>query len=99
MLAANWIHLQASLNRLLGRISGTVSDPSGAAVAGAKLTVRNTDMQATHVEKTDDRGFYVAENLSIGPYAVEADQPGFKRVSQSSISIYRSRSFSTSGRI
>ena len=79
----SFIALPLCAQTTFGRISGTVTDPSGAAVAGAKVTVRNTDTQATHVEKTDDRGFYVAENLSIGPYAVEADQPGFKRVSQS----------------
>jgi hypothetical protein len=62
-----------------GRISGTITDPSGAAVAGAAVTIRNTDTQATRGEKTDDRGFYVAENLPIGPYAVEVDHPGFKR--------------------
>src|SRR5579872_522889 len=61
-----------------GRISGTVTDPTGAAVAGATVTVRNTDTQAVRNEKTDDHGFYVADNLPIGPYAVEVNHPGFK---------------------
>jgi hypothetical protein len=65
-----------------GRVSGTVTDPSGAAVAGANVVIRNTDTQATRVEKTDERGFYVAENLPIGPYAVEVQHPGFKRTTK-----------------
>jgi hypothetical protein len=66
-----------------GRISGTVTDPSGAAVAGANVVVRNTDTQATRTEKTDERGTYVAENLPIGPYTVEVDHPGFKHSTRS----------------
>lgn len=62
-----------------GRISGTVTDPTGAAVTGANVVIRNTDTQATRTEKTDDHGFYAVENLPIGPYAVEVNHPGFKR--------------------
>jgi hypothetical protein len=68
---------------MFGRISGTVVDPSGAAIAGAKVTATNSDTQAVRVVSTDDRGFYVAENLPIGPYVVTVDQPGFKRSQQS----------------
>jgi hypothetical protein len=68
---------------LFGRLSGTVTDPSGAPVPGAHVDVRNTDTGATHAELTDSRGFYVAPNLPIGPYAVEVTQPGFKKVSRS----------------
>jgi hypothetical protein len=64
---------------MFGRISGTVTDPSGAAVPGAKVAITNTDTQAARAETTDNRGFYVAENLPIGPYSVSVDHPGFKR--------------------
>src|SRR6185437_25124 len=62
-----------------GRISGTVIDASGAAVPNTKVTIRNTDTQATRAILTNNSGFYVAENLPIGPYAVEVEAPGFKR--------------------
>ncbi len=64
---------------MFGRISGTVTDPSGAAVPGAKVVVTNADTQAARTVTTDNSGFYVAENLPIGPYSVSADHPGFKR--------------------
>ena len=78
-----------------GRISGTVTDPSGAAVPGANVVIRNTDTQAARIQKTDARGFYVAENLPIVRYSVQVDQPGFKRSSKTGLArrsyIFRSR--------
>src|SRR5579872_2647478 len=68
---------------LFGRISGAVLDPSGAAIAGARVTIVNTDTQAARTVSTDDHGFYVAENLPIGPYTVAVDHPGFKRSQRS----------------
>jgi len=70
-----------------GRISGSVTDPSGAAVAGANVIVRNTATQATRSQTTDERGFYVAENLPIGPYEVEIEHPGFKRSTRTGIEL------------
>jgi hypothetical protein len=65
-----------------GRISGTVTDPSGASVPGAFVTVRNTATQATRKVTTDASGNYVVENLPIGPYSVTVDNPGFRSTSQ-----------------
>jgi hypothetical protein len=72
---------------MFGRISGTVTDPSGAAIPAAKVVITNTDTQATRTEITDEHGFYVAENLSIGPYSVTADHPGFKRSQQTASTV------------
>ena len=76
-----------SAQTLTGRISGTVTDPSGAAVAGAKITIVNTGTQAARRATSDDRGFYVVEDLPIGPYQVDVEQPGFKRMSQTGLQI------------
>ncbi|HXS94715.1 MAG TPA: carboxypeptidase regulatory-like domain-containing protein [Candidatus Limnocylindrales bacterium] len=76
-LALSVVTLSAQTD--FGRISGTVIDASGAAVPNAKVTIRNTDTQATRAILTNNSGFYVAENLPIGPYAVEVEGPGFKR--------------------
>lgn len=64
---------------MFGRISGTITDSSGAAVAKARIAIIDTETQAARNVLTDDRGFYSADNLPIGPYAVEVDHPGFKR--------------------
>jgi hypothetical protein len=60
-----------------GTISGFVTDPSGAMVAGAKLTVTNT---GTGIEKTytsDESGTFIASALPYGKYVVSATGEGF----------------------
>jgi hypothetical protein len=63
-----------------GTISGTVTDPTGAAVPNAAVKVTNVDTNTTAALKTNGAGVYVANNLVIGTYRVEAEAPGFKRV-------------------
>src|SRR5579884_1529387 len=70
-----------------GRISGTVLDPSGAAVPGAKALIRDVDTQATRAVLTDANGFYVAQNLPIGPYSVTVQAPGFKSASRNGLNL------------
>ena len=60
-------------------ITGTVSDASGAAVAGA--TVRVTDGATNNVVtlETDSAGECTARNLNPGSYGVEAEKSGFTK--------------------
>ena len=51
----------------VGRISGTVADPTGAAVAGAPVTITNTDTQAKRTVSTDGKGFYSMGGLPNWP--------------------------------
>jgi len=60
-----------------GTITGTVSDPAGAAVAGANVSIKNI---ATGVERsttTTADGVYVAPNLIPGAYEITVTAPGF----------------------
>jgi hypothetical protein len=65
-----------------GRISGSVTDPSGASVPNATIKITNMDTQASRVMLTDANGFYAVTNLPIGNYRVEANKEGFKSQSQ-----------------
>ena len=59
-------------------VVGIVRDPSGAAIAKAKITVRN---QATNVEKeavSSAEGSYVVPLLQPGSYTIEAEAAGFR---------------------
>lgn len=61
-----------------GTILGTVTDSSGAAVAGATVTVKNTATGLTRTVSTSTDGSYSAPELPIGPYSVTVEKSGFK---------------------
>ena len=61
-----------------GQITGTVTDPNGAAVQGATVTAKNTGTQAERTATTNDQGFYQITNLQPGVYDVTANAQGFQ---------------------
>ena len=63
-----------------GRILGTVTDATGAAVSGATITITDTQRGTTRTLTTDEAGAYVAPNLSPSTYKVRAEAKGFKAV-------------------
>jgi hypothetical protein len=58
-------------------ISGTVSDPSGAVVVNAHVTVHSLATAADRVINTDSDGLYAVPSLQPGDYKVQATAPGF----------------------
>ena len=60
-----------------GTILGTVTDPNGAVVAGAKVTAKNTSTGLERSTTTDEAGNYTIPELPIGPYEVRVEQTGF----------------------
>jgi len=61
-----------------GTILGTVIDPSGAVIAGAKVTVKNTGTGLERSTETSADGSYSAPELPIGTYTVTVVQQGFQ---------------------
>lgn len=70
-----------------GVIEGTVTDPSGSVVAGAKVKVLNLDNGTTREVTTNDSGFYRAPLLPLGRYEVVVEHTGFNRYAQSGITL------------
>jgi hypothetical protein len=60
------------------RISGTVQDPTGAVVAGATVTVTNSDTGAIRTTTTDATGTYTFADLPVGRYDIAIDATGFR---------------------
>ena len=58
-------------------ISGSVTDPSGGAVSGAAVTVRNLETGAERLLLTDEAGRFNASLLLVGTYEVKVEKPGF----------------------
>src|SRR6202050_421169 len=63
-----------------GTITGSVTDPAGAVVPGADITIRNTDTGSEHKIGTTDVGIYTAVFLPPGHYEVEAGKAGFAKM-------------------
>jgi hypothetical protein len=68
-----------------GQFEGTVTDPTGAAIANAKVTVTNLGTNLTVSLTTNASGLYVAKELPIGTYKLTAEAPGFKTASNANI--------------
>src|SRR5579875_2294533 len=63
-----------------GKITGTVTDPSGGVVANAKVTVTSKATGTAHQTTSNASGTYQVLQLPIGLYSVAAEAPGFERV-------------------
>ena len=60
-----------------GTIQGAVTDPSGAAVADAKINIKNTGTGVERDISSNAAGLFVAPNLIPGTYQVRVEAPGF----------------------
>ena len=72
----------AGAQDIFGRIVGTVTDPSGATVAGVKVTIVDEATQAGRDVTTDRNGYFVADELPVGTYSLIAERAGFKRTTK-----------------
>ena len=58
-------------------LSGTITDPSGAAVSAAAVTVRNINTEAIRSDVTDGNGHYQIPSLAVGEYEISVKKSGF----------------------
>ena len=70
-----------------GRILGTVTDQTGAALAGAQVVITDMQRGVTRTLTTDQAGEYVAPDLSPGVYKIRAEAKGFKTVERLNIEL------------
>src|SRR5438105_9836817 len=71
-----------------GQFTGVVTDPSGAAIPNAKVTVTNTGTNLAITTSTTQSGLFVARELPPGTYKITAEASGFKTVSSTNITLY-----------
>jgi len=70
---------------ITGSISGVVTDPSGALVAGAHVIAIDRETGGRTETTTDAKGFYSLPSLAVGTYDLQIDNSGFRKYQQSGI--------------
>src|SRR6266481_5444678 len=68
----------SSFAQTTASIQGTVSDQSGAAIVGAKVTVKNTALGIERNTQASSTGSYEVPALPPGTYSVQVQQTGFE---------------------
>src|SRR6266540_574530 len=69
------------------RISGTVTDSSGAVIAGAKVTAKNDATGVAQTQATTEAGLYSFPSLPVGSYTITVEMTGFKTANQAGVII------------
>ncbi|MFZ1007620.1 MAG: carboxypeptidase-like regulatory domain-containing protein, partial [Candidatus Sulfotelmatobacter sp.] len=70
-----------------GRVLGSITDPSGASVAGATVVITDVQRGASRTLTTDDAGAYAAPDLAPGTYKIHVEAKGFKSVERPNVVI------------
>ena len=70
-----------------GQFTGTVTDPSGATIANAKVTITNPSTNFTVTATTNQNGFYFAKELPIGTYRLTSEASGFKTAENTGVTL------------
>ena len=71
-LLALWLQIQ------IGTINGVITDPTGARLAGAQVSLRHPVSGASERRVTDDRGVFAFNNVAFGAYLLEVEAAGFR---------------------
>jgi hypothetical protein len=79
--------LPANAQAVSGNVFGTVTDPSGGAVANAKVTIANVDTNVSTTTNTNDSGNYTATQLAPGNYKITIEKAGFNTFIQENIPV------------
>ena len=70
-----------------GTLTGIVKDSSGGVVPEVQITITNTDNNAVYKSASTGAGAYSVPNLPVGPYKIEFESAGFKKLERSNIQL------------
>src|SRR5689334_7932823 len=72
---------------IFATLTGIVSDSSGAVVANAKVTLRNSLSGDVRESTTDGQGYYTFASVPVGTYNLTVEAPGFQNFKVNDISM------------
>jgi vitamin B12 transporter len=70
-----------------GRVEGAVTDPEGAKISAARVTLRNLAGVTTYETRTDSRGSFSFDGVAVGRYALAVEAPGFAQPEKVSVEV------------
>jgi hypothetical protein len=79
------ISIPLGAQEVTAALNGVVTDPSGAAVASAKVTAKDLDRGSLFPTTTNGDGFYSLPRIPVGRYEVRVEAPGFQTSVRSDI--------------
>src|SRR5579884_1759023 len=82
-----WTSTPVQAQAVYGSIIGTITDPSGAAVPNAKITVTDVRKGTSDTTTTNDTGNYSVTHLIPDVYDIRVEGPGFKTLEFKGISV------------
>src|SRR5262245_7349851 len=86
-LMLSLLGLSAWAQQETGSITGQVTDPTGAAVPGAQVTIKNRATGAEFAPLTDAAGFYRAPQLPPGVYDISVAATGFSTLVREAVEV------------
>ncbi len=104
LLIAAFFLLDAPLGRLaaqmvLGAVTGTVKDASGASVPGAAVTARNLGTNLKVPVHTEANGSYSIPNLPVGTYEITITKAGFETETHTDVPVQGDRTSTVNGNL
>ena len=72
---------------IFATLTGIVTDPSGAVVANAKITLRDAGSGSERNSVTDAQGFYTFASIPVGTYGLTVEAPGFQTYKATNIAM------------
>src|SRR5438067_11137683 len=81
------LSLQRFLDRLFSSISGSVTDPSGAGIPGAKVIISDAGKGVSYNTSTNESGLYTQPHLIVGLYEIRIEVTGFSAYVQRNVSV------------
>lgn len=78
-LGVLWVNGSLRAQTTAGELRGSVSDSTGAVVAGAAVTVQNGATSDTRKANSDSDGGYLFPQLPVGRYILTVEMPGFQK--------------------
>src|SRR5260370_25994491 len=82
LVVAGIFSTRLSAQTTYGSILGTISDPSGAAISDAQVSLTNIGTGEKRLQQTGADGLFSFVNLPPGRYRIDAEKTGFKRTTQ-----------------